>query len=193
MANTNAPFGFKYVGRLDGSPPNAGVSQRQIAYDNSTAFYYGDPVVSLGTGYIAQATAGTTQIAGIFIGCMYYSSAQSKIVHSMYWPGSGNATTGTATALVITDPLALFEVQATSTALTIADIDSNLQFTIGTGSTVTGLSAATVDTPGTTVTLPFRMIGLSTTLGNGGDSASSYNRVIVNFNYVDAKSTLGIN
>lgn len=191
MANTNAPFGFRYVGRLDGSAPNAGVATRQIAYDNTTKIFYGDPVTSLGTGYVAQSAAGTTQIAGIFIGCQYTSASQSRLVHSTYWVGA-DAVAGSVTALVIVDPFAVFEVQATSTALTLADIDANVQFTIGTGSTLTGLSAATVDTPGTTVTLPFRIVGLSTTLGNGGDAATSYNRVLVNFNYVDGKSTLGI-
>lgn len=194
MANTNAPFGFAYAGRLDGSPPNAGLMLRQIAYDNNTKIYFGDPVTSLTTGYIAQSSAGTTQIAGVFAGCRYISATTGQLINSMYWPGSGNASSGTAFAKVIVDPLATFLCQATSTAITLADIDANVQFTIGTGSTVTGLSAATVDTPATTNTLPFRVISLRQAPpgANGTDATTSYNQVFVTFNLQDFKSPLGI-
>jgi len=191
MANTNAAFGFRWVARTDGSPPNAGLAQRQIAYDNATKIYWGDPVVSLGTGYVAQASPGTTQIAGIFYGCTYLSASQNRLTHSPYWPGS-DAVQGSVTCLLCTDPQAVFLVQATSGPLTLADIDANVQFTIGTGSTLTGNSAATVDTPAVTATLPFRLIGLSSTLGNGGDATTAYNQVFVTFNNVDLKSLTGI-
>jgi hypothetical protein len=191
MANTNAPNGFRWVGRVDGSPPNVGLAQRQIAYDNTTKIFWGDPVVSLGTGYVAQAAAGTTQIAGVFYGCQYLSASQNRLTHSPYWPGA-DAVQGSITCLICTDPLAVFLVQATAGPLTIADIDANVQFTLGAGNTLTGFSTATVDTPAVTATLPFRITGLSTTLANGGDATTAYNQVFVTFNNVDFKSLTGI-
>jgi hypothetical protein len=56
MANTLAPFGFsQYQGT--GSLPTYEQTQMAVASGNSTAIFFGDPVVQLSTGYIAQATA----------------------------------------------------------------------------------------------------------------------------------------
>ena len=62
MANTSAPFGFsQYQGT--GSVPTFEQTQLAIASTNTTAIFYGDPVVQaasttgIGTGYITQATA----------------------------------------------------------------------------------------------------------------------------------------
>ena len=87
MANTNAPFGFRQYRGL-GSAPTYEQSVRLVKSDNTTAIYFGDPVSNLNTGYIARATAGTAQIAGIFAGCKYLSTSQKRIVWSNYWPGA---------------------------------------------------------------------------------------------------------
>lgn len=196
MANILAPFGFVYVGRLDGSPPNAGLQPRQIAYDNQTAIFYGDPVVSLDTGYIAQATAGTTQIAGIFVGCIYYNQQIQRLVNSPYWPGSAGtlAPAGSISALIVSDPFAVFLAQSNGSPITIADVNANINFAIGTGNTTTGISGAslnqsTIDP--TVTTRPFRIIGPSTTMGNGGDETSNYNYALVTFNNQDFKTLTG--
>lgn len=198
MANTLAPFGFKHVGYLEGQAPNFAPQPRQIAYNNGTAIYRGDPVVSLGTGYIAQATAGTTQIAGVFDSCTYLSSAQGRQVWSNYWPGSDVASGQVVTAYVITSPQAVFLAQSNGTAIGLADVGANVNFAIGTGSSIGGgFSGATIDqtTIATTNTLPFRIYQLAASpayLGNGSDSSTSYNYALVTFNNQDFKSLTGI-
>lgn len=193
MANTNAPFGFRPWGHGPGSPPNFELSRRSILYTNNTAIYRGDPITSSG-GYIAQATAGTNQIQGIFWGCKYYSTSQKITLERPYWPGS-DAAEGTVVAYVIDDPQAKFVVQATSTAIGISGINLNGQFTIGTGSTTSGLSGATLDTPDTTDTKPFRVIDIASNWlppgQNGADSTASYNWVIVGFNNLSFKQLTG--
>ena len=143
MANTFAPFGFRqYSGT--GSAPTYEQTVAYVAYNNTTAIYFGDPVVQLNTGYIAQATAGTTQIAGIFVGCKYLSVSQKRTVWSNYWPGTSDVASGNSIeAYVINDPNAQFLVQSGNGGpVTFASIGNNLNFAMGTGNSANGISGA---------------------------------------------------
>lgn len=193
MANTLAPFGFKALGNY-GASPTFGLVTRLIASNNTTDIFHGDPVKNLNTGYIAQWSAGVavSQLAGVFVGCQYISSATGELVRSRFWPGTGN--TGDVTALILPCNLSippLFAVQSSGTAIGLADIGANADVSIGTGSQTTGISGATLDqsTLNTTATLPFRVMGLWNGVGNGSDSASDYNWVIVAANVAGAGST----
>ena len=196
MANTAAPFGFQLAGFLDGRTGSLGQQTRLIANADSTAVYSGDPVTSLSTGYVTRSTAGTTQIAGIFIGCTYLNTSLGRTVWSPSWPGSG--ATGDITAYVVTDPQAVFKVQAggSTTAIGIADINANINFALGSPNTTSGQSGAYVDqttiNPATT-TLPFRIIGLVTAPPGapGTDTTTGYNNIYVAFNFQDFRVTTG--
>ena len=121
---------------------------------------------------------------------------------SAYWPGT---TTDVASGTdiicwVVDDPNAVFRVQSNGyggAALSFANIGENISFAIGTGSTSTGLSGATIDinTLGTgTTTLQFRVVDLvyDPPGSNGTDTASAYNWAYVAFNNQDYKSLTGI-
>lgn len=191
MANTNAPFGFRQA-KGNGSAPTYEQVEMLIASNNSTAIFFGDAVIPLNTGYIAQATASTVQLAGIFMGCSYLSTSQKRKTWSNYWPGSD--ATGDVTAYVCNDVNARFMVQAGGTAVGVAAINANIQLNVGTGNTANGISGMFVETPNTTDTLPFRVISLVTEPpgANGTDIASAYNYVIVAFNNVSGKNLNGI-
>lgn len=191
MANTNAPFGFRQA-KGNGSAPTYEQVEMLIASTNTTPIYFGDAVIPLNTGYIAQATASTVQLAGIFQGCKYLSTSQKRTVWSNYWPGADN--TGDVTAYVVNDVNSRFIVQAGGTAIGIASINANIQLNVGTGNSATGISGMYVETPNTTDTLPFRVVGLVTDPpgANGTDYASAYNYVIVAFNNVSGKNLNGI-
>ena len=197
MSNTNAPNGFTYFGRAEGGSPTEGFSFRKIAYDDTTAIGFGDPVTSLGTGYITSATPGTTQIDGIFYGCQYYATAVSRVIWSNKWPGSGSNSSATILAQVITDPQAVFIAQSNNTAIAFADIEANINFKTGTVD-AGGFSTASLDQSSiaTTNTLPFRIVGLysaSAPPGTPGtDDTSAYNRAVVRANLWDRTSTTGI-
>jgi hypothetical protein len=191
MANTQAYYGFlQYQGGAGGAPTFA-QSTRKVA-SNAGAIYTGDPVmpaVSTATGYIVQAAAGTTVLAGIFVGCRYLSTSQKRVVWNAYWPGSD--ATGDVDAYVIDDPNSRFVVQTSTTAFPITGTATTqtsgvqgqyAQFTIGTGSTATGRSGAYLSAVGTTVTYPFIIVDYAVGFGNGGDPTSQYCNVIVGFN-----------
>ena len=193
MSNNLAPFGFSQIGVLDGVSANFGNSTRLIAKANATPVYSGDPVTTLGSGYITQSTAGSTQIHGIFIGCKYLSVTRGITFWSKYWPGSDAAAD--IEAYVISNPMTTFVVQANGQLLQ-SHVGQNANFALGTGSTLNGLSGATLDvsTIATTNTLPFRIVSLITApLGqNGTDQTSPYGFAVVAFNNQDFKSLTGI-
>ena len=190
MANTNAPFGALPFQGADGASPTYGMSTRLIAYNNTTKIFRGDLVKSLDTGYIAQWTAatGVSQAAGVFWGCKYYSVSQKMTVFSNYWPGADVATNAVVTAYLIPINTAVppkFVIQTDSTGVAFAAVGQNVDVAMGTGSTLTGMSAMYVDTGtlGTTATLPFRILGLYSDVGVGnGSEAGAYNRILVQAN-----------
>lgn len=194
MANTFAPFGFRqYSGT--GSAPTYEQVPALISSSDTNPIYFGDPVTPLNTGYITSSTApGTTQIAGVFVGCTYLSVAQKRTVWSNYWPGSD--ANGDVTAYIINDPNAKFTVQVSGAPITASDINANVQYVYGTGSTANGISGAYVTqaSSAVTATLPFRVVGLvvSPPGANGTDTTSNNNIVIVAFNNVSTKQLTSV-
>lgn len=193
MANTFAPFGLRHMGGVPGSAPSAEQVEYQIVYNDSNKIYFGDPVKLLASGYVAAWTAGTavSQLAGTFVGCKYLSVSRAQVVWSPYWPGA-DASSGTVYAYIV--PVApgsaqRFLVQTSNSSTTAVAVGQsslflNADVAMGTGSTVNGISGAYLDinTFNTTPTLPFRIMGLYQGVGNGSDSASAYNWVVVQAN-----------
>ena len=185
MANTSAPFGFQHIGTSSGGAPTFANTRRLIASTDTNPVYFGDvvmPVVSSATGYITHGVAGTTVIAGIFVGCSYFSTSQQRQIWRNYWPGSD--ATGDVVAYVIDDAGAKFKVQAGATVVGVSIIGQYIQFAAGTGNTATGISGSYVQSPATTVTLPFIVLDTVTAPPgvNGTDNTTGYNFVIVGFN-----------
>ena len=181
MANVNAPFGFMQYGSA-GSVPTFQQSVRLIAPGDATPIYSGDPVSPNANGYISRAVAGTVRVEGIFVGCKYQSVSQKRTLWMPYWPGVD--AVGDVTAYVISDPGAMFKVQGGAAVLDRNNIGEYIQFNQGTGNPSTGRSGAWVETPATTVTLPFIIHGLITEPpgDNGTDLTTPYNLLIVGFN-----------
>jgi len=195
MANTFAPFGFRQYQGGAGGAPTFGQSVRYVASGNATPIYFGDPVmpvIGAATGYITQAAPGTTTLAGIFMGCKYVSVAQKRTVWSDYWPGSD--ANGDVECYVIDDPSSRFLVQTSGSAFFNAGYTSSVrgtlpvgqyaQFSIGTGTTINGLSGAFLSSVGTTATFPFIIIDYQTFPPgqNGTDPSTQFPNVIVGFN-----------
>jgi hypothetical protein len=196
MPNVLAPLGFADSHRL-GAAPNYQLSRRWISPSNPTPIFQGDPVVQLSTGFIAQATPGATQIAGIFLGCEYMSISQRKMTGRNFWGGSDAVAGLNVSAKIIDDPLTVFKVQGNG-LITFAMIGMNAQFAIGSGNLATGMSGATLDVvtnpPAVTATFPFRIIDLlqDPPGANGMDPTTPYNMALVTFNNQDFKSLTGI-
>ena len=186
MASSAYPYGMVPVENLAAGYNTQGFETLNIADGYSTAIYFGD-VVKKVTGGTIEKDTGTTSLTpiGVFVGCRYINSI-GYVIDSQYWPG---ITTGyTVYAKVVTDPNAVFAIQADG-ALT--DGGSN------TGSEVNGLNAAIVQTAGsatfgksknaldgnscsTTNTLPLRIVGLVEQPNN--EWSDTYANVLVKWN-----------
>lgn len=188
MANTTGNMGFKFLGYLPGFTPDNQIQGKVVSNANATAIYNGDPVV-FSSGLIIAATNGTGQIDGIFQGCEYTDASG---VHQWrpYLPASQ-----TAVVYVMSSPGAMFLAQSNGTAITTSNINKNIGFVTGAGSTIGGgfsgyqLDAANV---GTTSTFPFRIVNLLSNLQpssvNGTDNTSNNNIAVVCFNSMDFKA-----
>jgi hypothetical protein len=196
MANTQAQFGFQHFGYISGGAPDYQQSKYLVQRTYASAIYFGDPVVkSAASPYISLAigTGNLTALTGVFVGCTYTPTGGTP-VWSPWWPGSTQATD--ATAYVIDAPNALFRVAALLTAVPTTAIGQNIGFSTGAGGTTVGggFSTYVVDQSILTTgpTAPFQVYSMYPGIGNGSDTTTSYNWVIVSFNNQRLRSTTGV-
>ena len=197
MANQDTAFGLRPIG-LNGAGANTtGVTQYEIASDNTNPIFQNSPVIPLAAGVIdivGAANGGTVPALGVLMGVEYVDSSSKKTVFKNFWPGSNNVSVDTnfpVKAFVADNPNQLFMVAAdesvTNRATALADVFSNCSLANGTsGSTNTGRSTAELDisTAATTATLFMRFVGLSTDEANLHFAAAGVNFVVrVNFHF----------
>ena len=175
MPNINAPTGLKPVSAF-GQTYQGRVTIYAVPASDSTAIFVGDPVKLVGTSSIvngvvypnvAQAASGD-----VMVGVMTGSIADTR--DSLIY----RAASTLRLIEVADDPNLVFEVQQITggTPLTANDVGFNVNLSIGTGSTVTGLSATTLDnaSEATTNTLDVKIVGMVNRADNDiGTSVSS--------------------
>jgi len=180
MANVDAAFGFRPVGKVGSGVNNGGTTLYTIADDYNTSIFKGDHVMSSGGLVIAGTTSGATNL-GVFNGCFYIDPTSSKPTWSNYYPADTDVTasgsiSGTTTidAYIYDDPYYLFEIQCDGT-IAKTDIGKNADTTLGTSSTVNGQSVTELKTSGaaTTAALQLNIVGITKDPEN--DDASSAN------------------
>ena len=194
MANKDAAFGLRPVGKLGSSVNNSGTTKYRIEDNQAGAIYKGDIVfvgdgsdagtgVTPAAGYIGPVAAGNICSVGVFNGCFYIDPTSKKPTWSNYYPGSINITVGTIDAFVYDDPNTLFEVQASGTLTYATVVNNNIDILYGAGSTVNGQSktelASAITASGATDMLV--VIGISEDPENN-DAASANSNWIVRFN-----------
>jgi hypothetical protein len=155
MANTNGPFGFRPVRRLDGGG-DIRTTEYSIASTYNTAIYTGDPVQMTGTGRnIELSEAGNVDNIGVFAGVRFVNAAGEQ-KFSKFWTAG---TTGTdIVALVWDDPNIVFECQFDT--LAAGDIGELTDWNAGTGSAATGQSGAYCEAAGATSGESMRILRL---------------------------------
>ena len=195
MANQDTAFGLRPIG-LNGAGANTtGVTQYEIASNNTNAIYQNSPVIPLAAGVIdivGNANGGTVPALGVLMGVEYVDSSTKKPVFKNYWPGSNNASVDTnhpVKAFVADNPNQLFLIAAdgssTDRATALSNVFANVSLANGTsGSTSNGRSTAEMDTStvATTATLFMRVVGLTGDEANLDYDAAGVN-YIVRFNF----------
>jgi len=174
MANQESAYGLRPIGMVGSGPNSTGITEYEIASNNTNVIYNGGIVVPLASGYIDYAgdtAGGTTQALGVLTGVMYQDSVRKQPVWLNYWPGSGAVSVDTnfpVRVYVADNPNQLFQVSSdaslTNRATAVATIFANtdLGTSARTGSTDTGASnsQASVANVATTATLPLRIVGI---------------------------------
>ena len=182
MANKNAPFGARVVGKLGSGVQNGGVTEYEIASGASGNIFSGDLVKMTNTGTILVAAAGDEAL-GVFRGCTFTNSSGETVFSSHFPDGTVSSD---IKAFVIDDPDAVFEIQsAGSPAQTDVGLNADISYTAG--SVKTGMSALELSGTTAATTATFRIMGFSSDPDNSTTGSANVN-VIVKFNehfYID--------
>jgi len=108
MANQDAAFGLKAIGKVGQNRDNQGLSEYSIAA-SATAIYQWDPVKMAATGTIVVAGAGGA-IMGSLNGVFYTDASTSKPTWANHLNASNTATD--IVGFVSDDPYERFEIQS---------------------------------------------------------------------------------
>ena len=176
MPNINYTGGLRPVQNIGTASYDASCRQYSVPASDATAIFIGDPVRLVGTSQlingqifadVAQAATGNT-IVGVVVGVL--ADNRDSLVY--------RAASTQRILIVCDDPNAVYEIQQGTggTALTANDIGLNANFAVGTGNTVTGQSAVTLNnaTGATTNTLDLKIVGMPNRIDNDfGASVSS--------------------
>ena len=193
MANKDAPFGLKPVGKIGSGYNSEGTTEYKIASGATGNIFSGDLVKMLNTGTVLVAGATDNPVLGVFRGCQYTDS-NGDVIYSPYWP-SGTVTSD-AVAFIVDDPNALFEVQSAATSGVLQTVVGNNADSVYTsGSLKTGISALEISGTTAATSAQLRIVGVSTdpdnsTLGTGSVSANV--NLIVKINEHFYAQTVGV-
>ena len=179
MANIDAAFGYRPIGKVGSGVQNMGTTMYTIEDNYSTSIFKGDHVMQSG-GYVIAGTASGATNLGVFNGCFYIDPVSKKPTWSNYYSQTNVTSAGSISgstnidAYIYDDPYMLFEAQCDGT-IAKTDIGKNTDSVLTTGSTVTGQSKNEIDdgTEATTAGLQVKIIGITKDPVN--DDASSAN------------------
>lgn len=191
MANSTVAFGLRPIKKRDGSPYNGGNVVRMFAAAADTVkIFVGDLVkhatmVTTNNPSIlptcAQYAAGDTNVAGVVIAV---EAVDGIAMGSENFTRHHRPASTAQIVHVLADANVVFEIKMDNggAALAGADLFENVDIVVGSGDTVTGMSAAVGDssTHANTATLPLRVIGFSQRVGNSPAADDTVAEVILN-------------
>ena len=188
MANKDAAFGLRPIGKVGQNRDNQGLSEYSIAA-SATAIYQGDPVEMLATGTIGVAAAGDTLLMGPLTGVFYTDASTSKPTFANHLNASNTATD--IVGFVSDDPYERFEVQADG-ATAAADVGLNADIVYAAGSSPDYVSKVELDTSDQkSGTAQLRIMGISKDPSNNTAGSANVNLVVM-INEHFLKGTAGI-
>ena len=180
MANSNAPFGLRPVGKLGSNINNEGTSKYQIVSGETDVVMKGDLVKLEASGYITKSGDGDAVAAiGVFNGCFYQDPTTQKPTWSNYYPGSITVTQGTIDAYVYDDPDTLFEIQANG-IIAQDKVGRNADIVYAAGSTINGQSKTEMNSTvsGAGVAAQLRIVRICEDPDNSDIAATDANWIV---------------
>jgi len=187
MANKDAAFGLRPIGKVGQNRDNQGLSEYNINTTTST-IYFQDPVKAVADGGITVAGAGV-DLLGSLNGIYYTDLSTKKPTWSNHYEANNAATD--VVAFVSDDPYERFEIQSAGTVST-ADIFLVADIAYTAGDSANYVSKAEISgtmTSGASAQL--RILGISKDIDNN-DTASANVNVVVNINEHFLNSANGV-
>jgi len=187
MANQDAAFGLKAIGKVGQNRDNQGLSEYSIAA-SASAIYQWDPVEMAATGKITVAAA-TDTLLGSLNGVFYTDASTSKPTWANHLNASNTATD--IVGFVSDDPYERFEVQSDG-ATAAADVGMNADIAYTAGSSPDYVSKVELDHSDLkTATAQLRVLAISNDPNNSTAGSANVNLVVM-INEHFLKGTVGI-
>ena len=187
MANKDAAFGLKPIGKIGQNRDNQGLSEYDIAA-SASAIYFQDPVEMAATGTITVAAA-TDTLLGSLTGVFFTDANTSKPTFANHLDASNAATD--IKGFVADDPYERFEVHADG-ATAAADVGLNADIVYAAGSSPDYVSKVELDTSDQkTATAQLRIIGISKDIENNEAGSANVNLITI-INEHQLKGTTGV-
>ena len=177
MANKDAAFGLRAIGKVGQNRDNQGLSEYSIAA-SSSAIYQNDPVKTSG-GYLLVAGAGG-DLRGALNGVFFTDASTSKPTYANHLKASNTATD--IVGFVADDPYERFEIQSNNAAggAAVTDVGKTGDLAYTAGSSPNFVSKVEFD-DGTinTTAQQLKIMGISKDPDNSDISAANVNLVVV--------------
>ena len=177
MANKDAAFGLKPIGKVGQNRDNQGLSEYLIAA-SSSAIYFQDPVKMAATGAIVVAGAGGA-ILGSLGGIFFTDANTSKPTFANHLDASNTATD--IKGFISDDPYERFEIQSNNTgASNVNDVFAVADLVYAAGSSPDYVSGVELDDStlanGSSATL--QILGLSRDPDNSDVDSANVNWIV---------------
>jgi len=186
MANKDAAFGLRPIGKVGQNRDAQGLSEYSIAA-SATAIYQNDPVEMLDTGTIGVAAAGDV-LLGSLNGVFYTDASTSKPTWANHLNASNTATD--IVGFVSDDPYERFEVQSAGTVAQ-TNIGNCADIVYAAGDSANYVSKVEISGTMAASAAQLKIIGVSKDPDNDELGAANAN-VVVTINEHFMKQTAGI-
>ena len=187
MANKDAAFGLRPMGKVGQNRDNQGLSEYDISA-SASAIYFNDPVEILAAGTIGVAAA-TDALLGSLGGVFFTDASTSKPTFANHLDASNTATD--IKGFVSDDPYERFEIQADG-ATAAADVGLNADIVYAAGASPDYVSKVELQTSDQkTGTAQLRIIGISKDIENNEAGSANVNLVVL-INEHQLKGTTGV-
>ena len=177
MANKDAAFGLKAIGKVGQNRDNQGLSEYGIAA-SSTAIYQNDPIMMAATGKIVVGTAAAV-LLGSLNGVFFTDPSTQKPTYANHLKAANTATD--IVGFISDDPYERFEIRSAGTvATTSVFLSGDISYVAGDSANYVSRTklAATLITDATS---QLTVIGFSKREGDG-DAAAVNPSVVVTIN-----------
>ena len=187
MANKDAAFGLRPMGKVGQNRDNQGLSEYDISA-SASAIYFNDPVEILAAGTIGVAAASDA-LLGSLGGVFFTDASTSKPTFANHLDASNTATD--IKGFVSDDPYERFEIQADG-ATAAADFGLNADIVYAAGSSPDYVSKVELQTSDQkTGTAQLRILGISKDIENNEAGSANVNLITI-INEHQLKGTTGV-